>query len=175
MKNKYLLDTNVFVWLEMICLPPESKVKINLSETSQVYLERLISDENAEIFTSVITIVEIYSFVYMQRPKKDNGGFIYDRVRRERMLKLFEVYLPFDFNEAVLSQYVNIDLFTAGVAIDQEGEPFAIDVPKKNYRLAKNDLWIASFASANDATLVTADNDFKILSDYNEIKIIFLS
>lgn len=172
--TKYLLDTNILVWLELISLPPEVKVTVNLSHDSQNLLNSFLSDKSREVFVSFITVAEVHSLVYMKRTKANGGGFIYDKVRRERMFQLLNFFpvIPLITPFNVLDKYIKLDLFTAGIQIDNQGEP--VMLPNATNRLAKNDLWIAAIASATNAVLVTADTDFRNVEDSNLLNLIIL-
>lgn len=136
---KYLLDTNILIQY------------INKKPLLQ-YIEKEFAPlavEN-ESFVSVVSVAEIKTIA-----KMNNWG----NKKLESLAALLDTLVVIDIEQSFVESYVNIDAFSQGRS------PLHIsNFSAKN--MGKNDLWIASTASALGITLLTTDRDFEHLDPY---------
>ncbi|WP_439506242.1 type II toxin-antitoxin system VapC family toxin [Sediminibacterium sp.] len=111
-------------------------------------------DEEPNIIISVVTKAEMESFVLQNQ---------WGAKKIEKLEKLLENITVIDINQsdnALLSQYSQVDSFSKGKGVDKKGNKLGGSARK----MGKNDLWIAATASALDISLITTDGDFDHLN-----------
>lgn len=136
---KYLLDTNILIQYV--------NAKPLMQHIENTFAPFAVPQQNA---LSVVSLAEIRTIA-----KMNNWG----NTKIDRLNYLVGLLAVVDIEQSLVESYVNIDAFSQGRS------PLHIsNFSAKN--MGKNDLWIASTASALGITLLTTDRDFEHLDPY---------
>jgi predicted nucleic acid-binding protein len=138
-KNKYILDTNIFVLLA------KNEFFGNFFE------EEYQNQASAEFYYTMISLGELDSII-----KKNNWG-------NKRVIELNNIVKGFKLigmkSIKIIEAYGTLDAFSQGKL---KSNPLPNGITARN--MGKNDLWIAATAYATNATLITTDKDFTHLN-----------
>lgn len=139
---KFVLDTNILIQLV--------RGKEIASEVS-AYIQ---SQDNPEIFISIVTIAEAESLV-------TQWNWSEQKVQALRSLLDNLVTIDISLGQSeLIDHYVAIDSYSQGKKTSLKGEMLSLS----SRNMGKNDLWIAATTLALGAELITMDGDFDHLN-----------
>jgi predicted nucleic acid-binding protein len=145
--NKYLLDTNVFIWLDRY------KRGKQVPTDFITVLQPLLNQSVVELYVSMVTIAELLVFV-----EKNN----WSSKRRNVLAELISDINIISLQDDLVREYVIVDLYSLGLEVWYN--EIGYQLVGSDVVMKKNDLWIASTALKYDCTLITTDSDFNHLS-----------
>lgn len=135
---RFVLDTNILIQI------------VRGKQIAREVSDYISSQENPEIFISIVSIAEVESLVTQwdwQEQKIKTLGRLLDN--------LITIDISMGHRE-LIDNYVALDAFSQGKKPAPNGQMLSIS----SRNMGKNDLWIASTTLALGAELITMDGDF---------------
>ena len=136
--DKLLLDTNILIKL------------VRGDKTAELVKEYVGQKINPQLFISIVTIAEAESLTV-------KWGWGDKKIKALR--ELIDSFICIDITrkeDELMNAYVAIDAYSQGKKPASDGE----NLNDSSRNMGKNDVWIATTASALNAELITTDSDF---------------
>ena len=160
--GRYLLDTNIFIWLDKFTR--NKRCPDGLTE----FIIPLINQPNVELFISAFSIAELLVLMDVgekgpKGPKGSHKRIPWTDDRRENLWGLVSKMNIVYWHAGLINQYYLIDCYSRRVEVRVKNIDYLLPPNIGDVDMKKNDLWIASTALHHGLTLITTDAGFNHL------------